>query len=93
MYNLNYNYVEVFIGKDDMTDQLIEDLKTYTSHLFPVELETRWVYKGLVPRKELDSLFLLQAVSPYGAGYEIYIDKLEQKDFGTWTWKVARGIA
>ena len=92
MYNINYSYVEVGIDKND-DEILADDLLNWTEHLFKsVEKDGKFWYRGLIPKKELESLFLLKSVSPYGNGYEIIIDSLPEKEYGLYSWKVVRGL-
>lgn len=94
MYNLNYVYISVKMDrKDYMIEQLIEDLESWTTHLYRVDKEKSIRYRGLCPVKELEHLFLLQEMSPYGNGYEITVDGVPSKDYGYYPWKRVRGIA
>ena len=94
MYNMNYVYISVKMDKSDYAlEQLIMDLENWTSHLYRVERKDSILYRGLCPVKELESLFLLQSVSPYGNGYEITIDGVPSKDYRFYPWKRVRGIA
>ena len=94
MYNLNYVYVVVSMDKeDDMIEQLINDLEGWARHLYRVDRKDHVLYRGLIPVKELESLFTLKAMSPYGSGYEITVDGVPSKDYGYYPWKAVRGIA
>ena len=93
-YDVRFNYVTVVVNKKDyMADQLSSDLEAWTSHLYRVEKEDTILYRGLIPKKELDHLLLLQSVSPYGNGYNIFVDGLPLSMYGSYRWKVVRGIA
>lgn len=77
-----FNYVEVSISKkDDMLEQLMDDLENWSRHLYPVEKKDSIVYRGLIPVKELKHLYLLQSMSPYGSGYDIVDDKERDRRF------------
>ena len=94
MYNLNYVYVVVAMDrKDYMIEQLIKDIEGWSRHLYRVDHKNRILYRGLIPVKELERLFTLQAMSPYGAGYDITVDGVPARDYGNYPWKVIRGIA
>lgn len=93
MYNTNYVYISVEMDKEDcMIEQLVEDLKGRMNHLYRVDKKDKILYRGLCPKKELDDLFLLQDMSPYGNGYEIYVDGVPSRDYGCYPWKRIRGI-
>lgn len=94
MYDLRFNYVTVVLDKKDcMMEQLINDLENWTRHLYRVDKEDIVIFRGLVPKKELDHLFLLKSASPYGLGYEIYVDGVHESMYGRYEWKRKRGIA
>lgn len=94
MYNLNYVYVSVKMDKADYAlEQLIDELERCTDHLYRVERKDEVLYRGLCPVEELDRLFLLRDMSPYGNGYKIEIDGLPESEYKLYSWKVVRGIA
>ena len=93
MYDLRFVYVTVTMDKKDYAiEQLVDDLECWTEHLYRVEKENLVIYRGLVPKKELEDLFLLQKASPYGTGYEITVDGVPSRDYGCYPWKRVRGI-
>lgn len=94
MYSLKYVYICVTMDKQDcMIEQLIYDLERWTKHLYRVDKKDKILYRGLCPVKELNDLFLLASVSPYGNGYEITVDGVNSEYYGGYLWKKARGIA
>ena len=74
----NFYDVVVIMDRDDYAlEQLVEDLLSWTEHLYEVPLKkksTEVMYRGFCPVKEVKHLELLQAASPYGNGYTILID-------------------
>ena len=89
MYNLNYVFVEIHVDKD-MRDQLIYDLENWSEHLYPANDA---VYRGLISIREFKNIETLIAMSPYGNGYDVVVDGIPYRDYGTYPWKVVRGIA
>lgn len=89
MYNLNYVFVEIHVDKD-MRDQLIYDLENWSEHLYPA---SEAVYRGLIPVREFKRIECLMSMSPYGNGYDVVVDGIPYRDYGTYPWKVVRGIA
>lgn len=93
MYNLNYVYVVVSMDKKDyMIEQLINDIEDWSRHLYRVDRKDRILYRGLIPVKELERLFTFLVMSPYGAGYDVTVDGLPAEEYGSYRWKVIRGV-
>ena len=78
MYDVTkFKFVEVLIEKGDcLKEQLVEDLRDWSSHLYLVDDKNKEFikFRGLLPIREVKDLELLKAMSPYGAGYKLVID-------------------